>query len=181
MVATLIEIASNNNSDSLRSGELAVTEFEAPQLAKPQKINAVVAAARTSPLTTAHSKGNKIVNAKSGRCGRTVLKAPIGTAVKAIAPIATAAIIIAVVFSRSHLTRGVVAQTTITGANTTDPTASASHQANAVANKVESLRPPASSLSIIAPNVLIKAVGMKATANLAIPRGLEKVLFPSDQ
>src|SRR5262249_17525359 len=149
---------------------------------KPQEINAAVAADRTSPLTTAHSKGSKMMNAKSGRCGRTVLKASIGTAVKAIAPIAPAAIIIAVVFSRSHLTRGVVAQRTITGANMRDPIASANHQANAVANKVEWLRLPAMSRSIIAPNVLIKAVGMKAMrANLAMPRGLEKVLFPSDQ
>jgi len=63
-----------------------------------------------------------------------------------------------------------------------DAAASASHHDNALVSKVEYLKPAANGPLTLAVKALIKAVGMKTmNTNLAMPRGLDKVLAPPYQ
>src|ERR1700722_17791384 len=100
-------------------------------------------------------------------------------------PIAIARRKIAVVSNRSFLNNGrngVIAQSTTAGAMITVPAASASHHVANVTTGLPKLVPLARIEPAIAAVELIIAVGTREMiANLAMPRGVAKVLRPSDQ
>src|ERR1039458_3349158 len=103
---------------------------------------------------------------------------------KAVTPIAVARMRIAAVSRRLHLENGrsgVVAQSTMTGAMTKIPVASANHQLAQVTSLSKLASLVKNSPTETMPELII-AVGTKETsAKLATPRGVSKVLRPFDQ